>query len=66
MADDSMRTVVVALGVALAKAAAAAVTGSSALAAHSLADSANDLIAVCGSASQPPPARRSASPGLRA
>jgi cation diffusion facilitator family transporter len=50
MADDSMRTVVVALGagllVALAKAAAAAVTGSSALAAeaaHSLADSANDL-----------------------
>ena len=50
MPDDSMRTVVVALGsglgVAVAKAVAAAVTGSTALAAeaaHSLADSANDV-----------------------
>jgi cation diffusion facilitator family transporter len=50
MPDDSMRTVLVALGaglgVALAKVAAAAFTGSTALAAeaaHSLADSGNDL-----------------------
>jgi len=50
MADDSTRTVLVALGaglgVALAKVAAAAFTGSAALAAeaaHSLADSGNDL-----------------------
>ena len=50
MPNDSMRTVLVALGagvgVALAKAGAAAITGSSALAAeaaHSLADTANDL-----------------------
>src|ERR1700691_3989519 len=50
MADDSTRTVLVALGagfgVALAKAGAAAFTGSSAMAAeasHSLADTANDL-----------------------
>jgi cation diffusion facilitator family transporter len=50
MADESTRTVVVALGagvgVAVAKAAAAAFTGSAALAAeaaHSLADTANDL-----------------------
>src|SRR5689334_13179899 len=50
MPNDSMRTVLVALGagfgVALAKAGAAAFTGSSALAAeaaHSLADTANDL-----------------------
>jgi cation diffusion facilitator family transporter len=50
MPDDSMRTVLVALGaglgVAVAKAAAAVITGSTALAAeaaHSLADSANDL-----------------------
>jgi cation diffusion facilitator family transporter len=50
MANDSTRTVLVALGaglgVAVAKAGAAAFTGSSALAAeaaHSLADSANDL-----------------------
>ena len=50
MPNDSMRTVLVALGsglgVAVAKAVAAAVTGSTALAAeaaHSLADSANDL-----------------------
>jgi hypothetical protein len=49
-ANESMRTVLVALGaelgVALAKAGAAAFTGSSALAAeasHSLADTANDL-----------------------
>jgi len=51
MPNDSMRTVLVALGagfgVALAKAGAAAFTGSSALAAeaaHSLADTANDLV----------------------
>jgi hypothetical protein len=51
MPDDSMRTVLVALraglGVAVAKAGAAAFTGSTAMAAeaaHSLADSANDLI----------------------
>src|ERR1700691_2470558 len=50
MADDSTRTVLVALGarlgVAVAKAGAAAFTGSSAMAAeasHSLADTANDL-----------------------
>jgi divalent metal cation (Fe/Co/Zn/Cd) transporter len=50
MPDDSMRTVLVALGagvgVAIAKAGAAAFTGSTALAAeaaHSLADTANDL-----------------------
>jgi cation diffusion facilitator family transporter len=50
MPDDSMRTVLVALGsgfaVALAKAGVAVVTGSSAMAAeasHSLADTANDL-----------------------
>jgi len=50
MPSDSMRTVVVALGsglaVALAKAGAAVITGSTAMAAeaaHSLADSANDL-----------------------
>jgi divalent metal cation (Fe/Co/Zn/Cd) transporter len=50
MADDSMRTVLVALGagigVTLAKVGAAALTGSTALAAeaaHSLADNANDL-----------------------
>ena len=50
MPDDSMRTVLVSLGagvgVAVAKAGAAAFTGSAALAAeaaHSLADSANDL-----------------------
>jgi cation diffusion facilitator family transporter len=50
MPNESMRTVLVALGagfgVALAKAGAAAFTGSSALAAeaaHSLADTANDL-----------------------
>jgi cation diffusion facilitator family transporter len=50
MPDDSMQTVVVALGsglgVAVAKAVAAAITGSTAMAAeaaHSLADSANDL-----------------------
>ena len=50
MPNDSMRTVLVALGagfgVALAKAGAAAFTGSSAMAAeaaHSLADTANDL-----------------------
>jgi cation diffusion facilitator family transporter len=50
MPDDSMRTVLVALGagvgVAVAKAGAAVVTGSTALAAeaaHSLADTANDL-----------------------
>jgi len=50
MPDDSTRTVVVSLGaglgVALAKAVAAAVTGSTAMAAeaaHSLADSSNDL-----------------------
>jgi divalent metal cation (Fe/Co/Zn/Cd) transporter len=50
MPDDSMRTVLVALGagvgVAIAKAGAAAFTGSTASAAeaaHSLADTANDL-----------------------
>ena len=50
MPDDSMRTVLVALGsgfaVALAKAAVAVVTGSAAMAAeaaHSLSDTANDL-----------------------
>jgi divalent metal cation (Fe/Co/Zn/Cd) transporter len=50
MPSDSMRTVVVALGaglgVAVAKAVAEAVTGSTALAAeaaHSLADTGNDL-----------------------
>ena len=50
MPNDSMRTVLVALGsglaVALAKAAVAVVTGSAAMAAeasHSLADTANDL-----------------------
>jgi divalent metal cation (Fe/Co/Zn/Cd) transporter len=50
MPDDSMRTVLVALGaglgVAVAKAGAAVITGSTAMAAeaaHSLADSANDL-----------------------
>ena len=50
MPDDSMRTVLVALGsgfaVALAKAGVAVVTGSAAMAAeasHSLADTANDL-----------------------
>jgi divalent metal cation (Fe/Co/Zn/Cd) transporter len=50
MANDSMRTVLVALGsglaVALAKAGVAVFTGSAAMAAeasHSLADSANDL-----------------------
>jgi len=49
MPDDSMRTVLVALGagvgVAVAKAGAAALTGSTALAAeaaHSLADTANE------------------------
>ena len=50
MPDESMRTILVALGtglgVALAKAGAAAFTGSAALAAeasHSLADTANDV-----------------------
>ena len=73
MPDDSTRTVLVALGaglgVALAKVGAAAVTGSTAMAAeaaHSLADSGNDLFLFRGSAPQQPPCRRSASPGVRA
>ena len=66
MANESMRTVLVALGaglgVALAKTGAAVVTGSSALAAeasHSLADTANDLfLLVAQRRSNRPPSHR--------
>ena len=62
MPNDSMRTVVVALGsglaVALARVGVAVFTGSSAMAAeaaHSLADTANDFPVRSSAAQHPPP-----------
>jgi hypothetical protein len=64
MPDDSMRTVLVALGsgfaVALAKACVAVVSGSSAMAAeaaHSLSDTANDLFLFVARSWSPSPVR---------